>query len=80
MRRTSHLTNRDVAEVYGNTNEIHAARAKVWVKQPDSPPIFAGVVAQEKDNTILTDDPGQEWQYVLLTHIAMLMNRLFLEA
>ena len=56
MRRTSHLTNRDDGG-FGNTNEIHATRAKVWVKQPDSPPIFADVVAQEKDNTILTDDP-----------------------
>lgn len=56
MRRTSHLTNRDDGG-FGNTNEIHATRAKVWVKQPDSPPIFADVVAQEKDNTILTDGP-----------------------
>ena len=35
---------------FGSTNEIHAIEAKVWVKQPNCPPIpAANMTAQGKD-------------------------------
>ena len=62
------LTNRGDGG-FGSTNEIHVIEAKVWVKQPNSPPLPADFTEQGKDNTILVTIPGQEkWKYVPLTH------------
>ena len=53
---------------FGSTKEIYAIGAKVWVKQPNSPPIPADVITQGKDNTVLVMIPGQEkWKYGTLT-------------
>ena len=61
---------------FGSTNEIYAIGAKIWVKQPNSPPMPADVITQGKDNTVLVMIPGQEkWKYGLI-----LTNRLFLKA
>ena len=62
------LTVRDDG-VFGSANEIHAIRAKVWVKEPKSPPITVDVISQGKDSTVLVMMPGQEkLKYVPLTH------------
>ena len=54
---------------FESTNEIHAIRAKVWVKEPNSSPITVDVISQGKDNTVLVMMPGQEKpKYVPLTH------------
>ena len=54
---------------FESTNEIHGIRAKVWVKEPNSPPITVDVISQGKDNTVLVMMPGQEkLKYVPLTH------------
>ena len=38
---------------FGSTNEIHTIEAKIWVKQPDHPPIpAADMTAQGKDIVI----------------------------
>lgn len=54
---------------FGSMDEAHSFGAKVWVKQPNRPPISADVTAQGKDNTVLVMIPRQEkWKYVPLTH------------
>ena len=45
---------------FRSTNEAHSIGAKVWVKQPNGPPISADVIAQGKDNTVLEMFPRKE--------------------
>ena len=53
---------------FGSISEMLAIGAKVWVKQPNSPPTPADVITQGKDNTVLVMIPGQEkWKYGTLT-------------
>ena len=69
-RRMFLLTNRGDGG-FGSTNEIHVIEAKVWVKQPNSPPLPADFTEQGKDNTILVMIPGQEkWKYVPFSSVA----------